>query len=101
MNATNQKGLNAVRQKIRRLTKDEPFAKDVEKYRSDPEAFMKTEAAAETIATPKRKARKIAFDLIDNTAGPDDEGFEVVGRDGKAMAYTPESILKSTFERIM
>jgi len=66
---------------------------DVEKYRADPDAFMKEEII-ET-KEPKAKSKKTTFELIDNAATGDDDGFETVGRDGKTLAYTPESILKS------
>jgi translation initiation factor 3 subunit C len=95
INSINQRGLNTVRQKVRKLVKEEPYNHDVEKFRADPEGFMKEVIPdAAQVAKPKKKK---AVDFVDDTAGGDDEGFETVGRDGKALAYTPESILKSTF----
>jgi translation initiation factor 3 subunit C len=92
-NAVTQRGLNAVRQKVRKLTKEAPFAADVEKYKKSPEAFMKEDEAIITAKTSK-KSKKVVLDTSD-LAGGDDDGFEVVGRDGKALTYTPESILKN------
>ena len=49
----------------------------------------------EATAESKQKAKRPTIETVDNSAAPDDEGFEIVGRDGKAVAYTPESILKN------
>jgi translation initiation factor 3 subunit C len=92
INSINQRGLNTVRQKVRKLVKEEPYIHDVEKYRADPDGFMK-EIILDT--TPVAKTKKKTVEFVDNAADGDDEGFETVGRDGKALAYTPESILKS------
>lgn len=95
INSINQRGLNTIRQKVRKLVKEEPYNHDVEKYRADPEGFMK-----EIIpdATQVVKTKKKTVEFVDHAADGDDEGFETVGRDGKALAYTPESILKSKFD---
>ncbi|KAF2398254.1 hypothetical protein EJ06DRAFT_544028 [Trichodelitschia bisporula] len=92
MNALNSKSLNAVRQKIRKLTKDEQYSKDVEAYRKDSEAFLKEEAVIE-IPVPTKKT-KVNLLLGDAIIDADDAGFEVVGPGGKTLIYTPESILK-------
>ncbi len=91
--ADKQRGLNAVRQKVRRMVKEPPYAQDVEKYQADPDVFMREdvqEAGTTTKSKPKRATVDETADGID-----DNEGFEMVGRDGKALAFTPESILKS------
>jgi hypothetical protein len=74
------------------MIKEPDYVADVEKYQADPDGFMEEEVPAETPKTPKTKRVTVA----DDTATAEDlEGFEVVGRDGKAVAFTPESILKS------
>ena len=90
MNAINTRGLNAVRQKIRKNNKD--YSNDIDKYREDKEAFMREEVAEEVAPTPKR-AKKVVLDA-EAVEGADDEGFTMVGAGGRAVQYTPESILK-------
>jgi translation initiation factor 3 subunit C len=91
--ADKQRGLNAVRQKVRRMVKEAPYAADVEKYQANADAFMKEETTEAVVAT-KPKPKKVTIDVAD-TGLDDNEGFETVGRDGKVLAFTPESILKS------
>src|SRR5690348_15259524 len=92
MNALNAKALNSLRQKIRKILREENYAQEVETYRKDPDAFMEEEEEEEVVAKPKSRGTAA---LGISTASLDDAGFEVVGRDGKALAYTPESILKN------
>jgi translation initiation factor 3 subunit C len=91
MNAINTKGLNAVRQKIRKNNKD--YAKDIDLYREDQDAFMREE---EIVEAPKEKKKKSKTVSLDDTAAEDgdQEGFTMVGAGGRAVQYTPESILK-------
>lgn len=91
MNATNTRGLNAVRQRVRKLKQD--YSSDIEKYKADPEKFMQDEVVEEVVPTPKKKA-KVALDAGASAADADDEGFTTVDRTGKAVIYTPEGILK-------
>ncbi|GAM91470.1 hypothetical protein ANO11243_095210 [Dothideomycetidae sp. 11243] len=82
-------GLNATRQKIRRNNRD--FTTEVEAYRADPEEYIKEEIIEQPTATAK-KTKKSLDASLDLSA--DDGGFTMVGAGGKAMTYTPESILK-------
>jgi len=91
MNAINTRGFNAVRQRIRKNNKD--YAKDIEAYKQDKEAFMREEVPEEVKSTTK-KPKKSLLDLGVSITDADDEGFTMVGAGGKAMQYTPESILK-------
>lgn len=91
MNAINTRGLNAVRQKIRRNNKD--HALDIEAYRADKEEFMREEIVEEPVPGPKKSKRSV-LDVGDRITGASDEGFTMVGAGGKALQYTPESILK-------
>lgn len=91
MNTLSSKGLNAVRQKIRKVNKD--YQTDIEAYREDKDAFM-TEDVVEEAPQPTRRPRTtdaIAGGSIEDVDG---EGWEGIGRDGRPMRYSAESILK-------
>lgn len=90
MNATNAKGLNAMKQKIKRNNKD--YVAELERYREDKDGYMMVDEEEEVIVVEKTKKLKISF--ADGTEPGDDEGFETVGRGGKTLQYTPESIFK-------
>ena len=91
MNAINTRGLNAVRQKIRKNNKE--FTKELEAYRENADAFMaEDEDEEEAPVTAKSKRQRLDAGYIAGSA--DDEGFTVVGAGGKAVLYTPDSILK-------
>ncbi|KAJ5696517.1 hypothetical protein N7536_006929 [Penicillium majusculum] len=83
MNASNSKGFNAVKQKIKKNNKE--YATLVEKYRADKDAFM---------ADQPTKVEKIENFAAAAAAAGEDDGFATVGRGGKTLQYTPESILK-------
>ena len=88
MNATNSKGLNAMKQKVRKNNKE--YAAEIEKFREDRDGYMMEEEEEVVVEKPK-KTKPVYVD----SAGPDDEeGFTVMGRGGKVLQYTPESILK-------
>ncbi|TDZ37024.1 Eukaryotic translation initiation factor 3 subunit C [Colletotrichum spinosum] len=92
MNATSARGLNAVKQKIKKITKD--YQTQVDAYRKDNDAFMESEE--EEAAKPAPKASKTAR-FVDTTADgglDDDEGFATVGKGGRTLQFTPESIFK-------
>lgn len=92
MNAINTRGLNAVRQSIRKNNKE--YAKDIDAYRANEEEFMREQEPEEL---PKKlvKRPKAALDLgLDVTQEADEGGFTTVGAGGRAVQYTPESILK-------
>ncbi|KAF1814804.1 hypothetical protein P152DRAFT_455842 [Eremomyces bilateralis CBS 781.70] len=92
MNAINTRGLNAVRQKVKKNNKD--YAKDVEAYREDKDGFME-ETEVEQIVQPTRKPKRTPLNVAeDMVAGADDSGFTMVGAGGRAVQFTPESILK-------
>ncbi|KKA27422.1 hypothetical protein TD95_002022 [Thielaviopsis punctulata] len=96
MNATNARGLNAVKQKIKKNNKE--YQTQIDAYRSDPDKFM---AGADDVEEaqkpqPKKAIRPFASaadETIDEVEG-DDDGFAQVGKGGKTVQYTPESILK-------
>nr|OQO29295.1 Eukaryotic translation initiation factor 3 subunit C [Rachicladosporium sp. CCFEE 5018] len=93
MNPIAQKGMNALRQKIKKNNRD--YATEITAFREDPDAFMKEDVVEEVVVAPKKTKSKSALlsQNPDNIEGGDD-GFTMVGAGGKAMIYTPESILK-------
>jgi translation initiation factor 3 subunit C len=90
MNATNAKGLNAMKQKIKRNNKD--YANEIDKYREDKGGYMMSDEEEEVAPIEKPKKTKAVY--VDGIDAGDDEGFSTVGRGGKTLQYTPESILK-------
>ncbi|KAJ5935548.1 Eukaryotic translation initiation factor 3 subunit C [Penicillium verhagenii] len=96
MNASNQKGFNAVKQRIKKNNKD--YAAQIETYRANKDSYMladeeeKEKPAAPPAPKPSRGERIENF--VSATIGGDDDGFATVGRGGKTLQYTPESILK-------
>lgn len=92
LNATNAKGLNAMKQKIKRNNRD--YTTEIEKYRADKEEYMMSEEEEEVQPVEKVKKPKAVYtDGMD--AAADDATWGIVGRDGKALQYTSESILKN------
>ncbi|KAG9789408.1 Eukaryotic translation initiation factor 3 subunit C [Exophiala dermatitidis] len=91
MNPIIAKGFNAMKQKIRKNNKD--YVTEIEKYRQDKDAFMESdEEEAPEVEQKTRKNKEQRLDALE--AAIDEEGFATVGRGGKALVYTPESILK-------
>lgn len=89
MNATNARGLNAVKQRIKKNNKE--YQEQIDAYRADKDGFMESEEEEEP--APKVTKPKLAPITADFTEG-DDEGFATVGKGGRALQFTPESILK-------
>lgn len=90
MNATNARGLNAMKQKIKRNNKD--YQPEIDKFREDKFEYMMSEEEEEIIPVEKVKRPKAVY--TEGLDVGDDEGFSTVGRGGKTLQYTPESILK-------
>jgi len=90
MNATNARGLNAVKQRIKKNNKD--YATEIDKYREDKADYMMSEEEEEVAPVEKTKKPKTVY--IDGIDGDDDEGFSTVGKGGRTLQYTPESIFK-------
>ncbi|OJD19024.1 eukaryotic translation initiation factor 3 subunit C [Emergomyces pasteurianus Ep9510] len=89
MNASNAKGFNAVRQRIKKNNKE--YATEIDKYRENQKEYMIEEEEEEIVEKKKDKVRALRPE--DLLAG-DEEGFAIVGRGGRTLQYTPESILK-------
>ncbi|KAF3064970.1 Eukaryotic translation initiation factor 3 subunit C [Daldinia childiae] len=89
MNATSARGLNAVKQKIKKLKQD--YQTQVDAYREDPLDFL---ASDEEEETPVPKPKKAKADVYADQVEEDQEGFATVGKGGKTLLFTPESIFK-------
>lgn len=91
MNATNARGLNKVKQTIKKVGKE--YQKQLDAYRADNDAFMESEEEEEVVVKPKKVKIIDTFQM--EGEGQDDGGdFIVMGKGGKAVQFTPESILK-------
>lgn len=91
MNATQARGLNAVKQKIKKSSKE--YQTEIDAYKADNDGFMESEdEEPEPVAKPKKVVR-IEDDLA-TTEELADDGFATVGKGGRTLQYTPESILK-------
>ncbi|RCI16629.1 hypothetical protein L249_3333, partial [Ophiocordyceps polyrhachis-furcata BCC 54312] len=93
MNATQARALNAVKQKIKKTNKE--YQSQIDAYREDKEGFMESEDEEEELAAAAIKVKKTPkFDAEAATEEMDDEGFATVGKGGRTLQYTPESIFK-------
>jgi translation initiation factor 3 subunit C len=91
MNATNARGLNAVKQKIRKTNKE--YQTQIDAYREDKGGFMLSDDEEEEPLPKPKKIVRIFDDSGDHDEEGDD-GFEVVGKGGRTVQFTPESIFK-------
>lgn len=91
MNASNTRGFNAMKQKVRKNNKD--YAIQIDKYKEDKDAYMESDEEEEAAPVQKVRQNKAQrLEVLD--AAFDEEGFSTVGKGGKTLVYTPESILK-------
>ncbi|KAJ3474067.1 hypothetical protein NLG97_g10008 [Lecanicillium saksenae] len=91
MNAIQARALNAVKQKIKKTNKE--YQSQIDLYREDKDAFMEPEPeVAETTSAPKKAKATKAVEIDAEELG--DEGFATVGKGGRTLQYTPESIFK-------
>ncbi|MCJ1383410.1 Translation initiation factor 3 subunit c [Xylographa soralifera] len=88
MNATNAKGLNAMKQKIKRNNRE--YATEIEKYKEDKFDYMMSDEEEDMVPAEKPSSKRDIYVL--ETPGEDDQGFSTVGRGGRTLQYTPESI---------
>ncbi|SPQ26074.1 53742046-5c2b-46db-a4a5-0b7fb38e1558 [Thermothielavioides terrestris] len=91
MNATNARGLNAVKQRIKKNNKD--YQSQIDAFRQDRDAFM--ESDEEEAPLPKPTKVKFQDSLAPEEAADEEEkGFARVDKRGKAIPFSPESIQK-------
>lgn len=107
MNATNARALNTMKQRVRKTTKE--YEKEVKLFQEvrrriltpakdlcahaflqDPEAFEREYAVAAAPVAPPKKSKTPGAE----EAGAD-EDFTTVGKGGKAMLYTSETIFQN------
>lgn len=89
MNATNARGLNAVKQKIKKNNKD--YQAQIDLFRKDSDAFMESDEEE----APPPKPTKLKFQMPTEEEAEDEEkGFARVDKRGKAIPFSPESIQK-------
>ena len=91
MNAANARALNTIKQRIKKNNR--LYEQEIGQYRANKDGYT-VEDEEEEKPLPKAKKERVA---MWETAVPtleDDEGFATVGRGGKAVQYTPESIFK-------
>ncbi|KAI0834515.1 eukaryotic translation initiation factor 3 subunit 8 N-terminus-domain-containing protein [Hypoxylon sp. FL0890] len=89
MNATSARGLNAVKQKLKKLKQD--YQSQIDSYRQDPLDFL---ASDEEEEAPVPKPKKVRAEDLVGQIEDDQEGFSTVGPGGKTLQFTPESIFK-------
>lgn len=91
MNAANARALNAIKQRLKRNNRG--YEKEIEEYKKDKSAFMVEDKEPEAAPVARRQTP-----TYDEGAAPEDEdddkGFSTMGRGGKALVFTPESIFK-------
>jgi len=88
MNATNARGLTAVKQRIKKNNKE--YETQIKSYRDDKDAFMESEEEEEPTPAPRRRRTPVQRLEIEE----DDEGFSTVGRGGRTLQFTSEGIFK-------
>ncbi|EIW82943.1 eukaryotic translation initiation factor 3 subunit 8 [Coniophora puteana RWD-64-598 SS2] len=93
MNATNARALNSMKQKVKKAFKE--YETEISSYQKNPEEFERefismVQPEAATAQKPK-KAKKAA----DDTTTPEVDGFETVGKGGKTMQFSVETIFKT------
>ncbi|KAF7965383.1 hypothetical protein HWV62_14080 [Athelia sp. TMB] len=91
MNATNNRALNAMKQKIKKAVKE--YATEIKQYQEDPEAFEREYALTVQPEAPKTKKPAGRPAVVDDAES--DDGFTTVDKTGKSMHFTPESIFKT------
>ncbi|KAI1134847.1 eukaryotic translation initiation factor 3 subunit 8 N-terminus-domain-containing protein [Hypoxylon sp. FL0543] len=89
MNATSARGLNAVKQKLKKLKQD--YQSQIDAYRQGPLDFL---ASDEEEEAPVPKPKKVRPEDLVAQIDEDQEGFSTVGPGGKTLQFTPESIFK-------
>ena len=94
MNAAQARGLNAVKQKIKKTNKE--YQTQIEAYREDKDTYMWSSDEEEEPQPAPSRSRGAAGSFEDQTTVDEagDDGFATVGKGGRTLTYTPESIFK-------
>jgi translation initiation factor 3 subunit C len=92
LNATNARGLNAVKQRIKKNNKD--YQSQIDAFRKDSDAFMESDEEEAPRPTPAR----VRFQEAPGPEGAENDELRdfttVPKRGSKAVTYSPESIQK-------
>ncbi|KAL4725553.1 Translation initiation factor 3 subunit c [Fusarium chlamydosporum] len=91
MNAIQARSLNAVKQKVKKTNKE--YQSQIDAYRADKDGFMESSENEPVAPAPKAKKVSLQVDAAPTEEG-DDDGFATVGKGGRTLQYTPESIFK-------
>ncbi|KAF4954091.1 hypothetical protein FGADI_5518 [Fusarium gaditjirri] len=91
MNAIQNRSLNAVKQKVKKTNKE--YQTQIDAYRADKDAFMESSDNEPVAPAPKPKKVSLQVDAAPTEEG-DEDGFATVGKGGRTLQYTPESIFK-------
>lgn len=93
MNAIQARSLNAVKQKVKKTNKE--YQSQIDAYRADKDGFMES-SDNEPVAPAPTKSKKVSLQVDAAPAeDEDDDGFATVGKGGRTLQYTPESIFKN------
>lgn len=90
MNATQARALNAVKQKIKKSNKE--YQTQIDAYREDKDGYMESSEEEEKPAPKPKKVTSFEVEPVNQEI--DDGGFSTVGKGGRTLQYTPESIFK-------
>ncbi|KAH9929546.1 eukaryotic translation initiation factor 3 subunit 8 [Epithele typhae] len=93
MNASNARALTAVKQKAKKLSKE--FEAELKRFQEDREGFERDYNALvlpDAAPKPVPKVKKVKKTSDDEE---EDDDFTTVGKGGKSMQFTPESIFKN------
>lgn len=89
MNAIQARGLNAVKQRIKKNNKE--YQSQIDSFRADKDAFMESDEEEEPAPMPSRvRFQPDVAEAVDD----DDQGFATVGKGGRTLVFAPESIFK-------
>ena len=86
MNASNTKGFNAMKQKIRKNNKD--FAAEIEKYKDNKDEYMESDEEEEEVVVQGAKPTRVERINALNELHDSEEGFATVGQ-GARLCNTP------------
>lgn len=90
MNKLNAQGLNAVKQRIKKTNKE--YQTQIDEYKEDKDTYLfESDVEEEPAPRPRVRVQDTFASAGDEM---DDEGFATVGKGGRLLQFTPESIFK-------
>ncbi|PTB38380.1 Translation initiation factor 3 subunit c [Trichoderma asperellum] len=92
MNATQARALNAVKQKVKKTNKD--YQDQIAAYREDKDTYLWSSDEEEEEVPVAKAPKAVKFEDVAGAEELADEGFATVGKGGRTLQYTPESIFK-------